>query len=199
MAIERTLAIIKPDAVKRGLTADILEPHPRREISDRRASNRCASPRRSRRFLRRASRARPFFGELTDFMSSGKAVVIVLEAEGAIANGATPWAPPIPPKPRRAPSARNSAPASSTTARTARTRRKPPLSKSAISSPARTGLTVPRHRGVSLWVVAFSHDIRAGAPRQPLACFFREPWFSTFSPISQPGKIRCAAGTPEFL
>ena len=30
-------------------------------------------------------RERPFFGELTDFMSSGKAFVMVLEAEGAIA------------------------------------------------------------------------------------------------------------------
>jgi nucleoside-diphosphate kinase len=29
-------------------------------------------------------KARPFFGELTEFMSSGKAIVMVLEAEGAI-------------------------------------------------------------------------------------------------------------------
>ena len=83
MAIERTLAIIKPDAVGRGLAGEILVAHSQGRLSDRRPSNRCGSRRRSRRFLRRASRT-GFFGELTAFMSSGKIVVMALEAEGAI-------------------------------------------------------------------------------------------------------------------
>lgn len=83
MAIERTLAIIKPDAVKRGLTGEIL--------SRINAATFQIVALKSLRLTKEEAegfyavhRARPFFGELTDFMSSGKAVVIVLEAEGAI-------------------------------------------------------------------------------------------------------------------
>lgn len=84
MAIERTLAIIKPDAVKRGLTGAILS-----RIHG--ASFQIVAIKSLRLTKAEAEgfyavhRARPFFGELTDFMSSGKAVMIVLEAEGAIA------------------------------------------------------------------------------------------------------------------
>src|SRR6202044_1038903 len=43
-------------------------------------------------------RERPFFGELTDFMSSGKAVVMVLEAEGAISKWRDTMGPSDPAK-----------------------------------------------------------------------------------------------------
>ncbi|HKV06216.1 MAG TPA: nucleoside-diphosphate kinase [Candidatus Acidoferrales bacterium] len=83
MAIERTLAIIKPDAVGRGLTAEIL--------SRIHAAKFQIVAIKSLRLTKTGAegfyavhRERPFFGELTDFMSSGKAVVMVLEAEGAI-------------------------------------------------------------------------------------------------------------------
>ncbi|HUJ82581.1 MAG TPA: nucleoside-diphosphate kinase [Candidatus Acidoferrales bacterium] len=83
MAIERTLAIIKPDAVKRGVAGEIL--------SRIHAAKFQIVAIKSLRLTKTEAEAfyavhqeRPFFGELTDFMSSGKVIVIALEAEGAI-------------------------------------------------------------------------------------------------------------------
>ena len=84
MAIERTLAIIKPDAVGRGLTGEIL-------ARIHKAGFQIAAVKSMRLTRSEAEgfyavhRARPFFGELTEFMSSGKVVVLALETEGAIA------------------------------------------------------------------------------------------------------------------
>jgi nucleoside-diphosphate kinase len=84
MAVERTLAIIKPDAVGRGLTGDILSRiHAAKFQIVAIKSLRLTKPEAEGFYA--VHRERPFFGELTDFMISGKAVVIVLEAEGAIA------------------------------------------------------------------------------------------------------------------
>jgi nucleoside-diphosphate kinase len=84
VAIERTLAIIKPDATDRGLTADIL-------ARIHQAGFRIVALKSMR--LARAEaegfyavhRERPFFKDLVEFMISGPVVVMVLEAEGAIA------------------------------------------------------------------------------------------------------------------
>lgn len=83
MAIERTLSIIKPDATRRNLTGKIVA-----KFED--AGLRVVASKRIRLSVEQAGlfydvhRARPFFGELTEFMASGPVVVQVLEGESAI-------------------------------------------------------------------------------------------------------------------
>jgi nucleoside-diphosphate kinase len=84
MAVERTFAIIKPDAVKRGLTGEVLSRVHAAKFQIVAIKSLRLTKSEAEGFYA-VHRERPFFGELTDFMSSGKAVVMVLEAEGAIA------------------------------------------------------------------------------------------------------------------
>jgi nucleoside-diphosphate kinase len=84
VAVERTLAIIKPDAVKRGLTGEILSRIHMAGFAVVAIKSARLSKGEAEGFYA-VHKARPFFGELTDFMSSGKLVLIALEAEGAIA------------------------------------------------------------------------------------------------------------------
>ena len=84
MSVERTLAIIKPDAVGRSLTADILSRIHAAKFQIVAIKSLRLTKSEAEGFYA-VHRERPFFGELTEFMSSGKAVVIVLEAENAIA------------------------------------------------------------------------------------------------------------------
>ena len=84
MAIERTLSIIKPDATKRNLTGAI-----NKKFED--AGLRIVAQKRIHLTKAQAGKfyevhaERPFYDELTEFMSSGPVVVQVLEGEGAIA------------------------------------------------------------------------------------------------------------------
>src|SRR5213596_1939708 len=84
MAIERTFSIIKPDAAARNLTGAInamIEAAGLRIIAQRRVR----ITRGEAEAFYAVHRARPFFGELVDFMISGPVVVQVLEGENAIA------------------------------------------------------------------------------------------------------------------
>jgi nucleoside-diphosphate kinase len=84
VALERTFAIIKPDAVGKGQQGEILS-------RIHQAGFKIVAIKTMRLTKEEAGgfyavhKERPFFGELTDFMSSGKIVALVLEAEGAIA------------------------------------------------------------------------------------------------------------------
>ena len=84
MAVERTFSIIKPDATARNLTGAInamIEQAGLRIVAQKRV--RISLP-QARKFYAVHS-ARPFFGELVDFMVSGPVVVQVLEGDNAIA------------------------------------------------------------------------------------------------------------------
>ena len=81
--MERTLAIIKPDGVARGLIGEVLS---RMEASGLRiiALKMIRMNKREAEGFYAVHRERPFFESLTEFMSSGPAVVAVLEGEQAI-------------------------------------------------------------------------------------------------------------------
>jgi nucleoside-diphosphate kinase len=84
MAIERTFSIIKPDATKRNLTGAInavLEQAGLRIVGQKRV---LWTKEQAQKFYEEHA-ARPFYGELVAFMTSGPIVVQVLEGEGAIA------------------------------------------------------------------------------------------------------------------
>jgi nucleoside-diphosphate kinase len=84
MATERTFSILKPDATERNLTGAInamIEKAGLRII----AQKRVRITREQAETFYGVHRARPFFGELVDFMVSGPVVVQVLEGENAIA------------------------------------------------------------------------------------------------------------------
>ncbi len=83
MPLERTFAIIKPDAVKRGIQGEILSRIHKAGFGIVAIKSLRLSKGEAEGFYA-VHAARPFFGELTDFMSSGKAIFMVLEAEGAI-------------------------------------------------------------------------------------------------------------------
>jgi len=84
MAVERTFSIIKPDATQRNLTGAInaiIEGAGLRIV----AQKRVRITREQAETFYGVHHARPFFGELVEFMTSGPVVVQVLEGEGAIA------------------------------------------------------------------------------------------------------------------
>ena len=80
---ERTLAIIKPDAVERRLAGRIIQRIEDAGFQIRAIKQVRLSTREAEGFYA-VHRERPFFASLTGFMSSGPAVVMVLEAPDAI-------------------------------------------------------------------------------------------------------------------
>jgi nucleoside-diphosphate kinase len=80
---ERTLAIIKPDAVGRRLAGKIIQRIEEAQFQIR-AMRRVELTRKQAEGFYAVHRERPFFGSLTSFMSSGPAIVMVLESADAI-------------------------------------------------------------------------------------------------------------------
>ena len=84
MAIERTFAMIKPDAVSRGQQGEILARIHKAGFTIVAIKSMRLTKEEAGGFYA-VHRERPFFAELTDFMSSGKIFAMVLEAENGIA------------------------------------------------------------------------------------------------------------------
>jgi nucleoside-diphosphate kinase len=83
MAIERTLSIIKPDATGKNLVGKIIARFEEEGLNVAAVRKMHMSRPEAEGFYAVHS-ARPFFGELVDFMTSGPCVVMVLEGENAI-------------------------------------------------------------------------------------------------------------------
>ncbi len=83
MAIERTLTIIKPDAVAAGHIGDIIKLFEAQKFRIVAARLVNLSKKDAEGFYA-VHRSKGFFESLTNFMSSGSALVMVLEAENAI-------------------------------------------------------------------------------------------------------------------
>lgn len=84
MAVERTFSILKPDATARNLTGAInamIEKAGLRIVAQRRIR---MSKAQAEKFYE-IHKARPFYGELVEFMTSGPVVVQVLEGDNAVA------------------------------------------------------------------------------------------------------------------
>ena len=84
MAVERTLSIIKPDAVAKNAIGDIYARFERNGLKVVAARMRHLSRADAEAFYA-VHRSRPFFKDLVDFMISGPIMVQVLEGENAIA------------------------------------------------------------------------------------------------------------------
>jgi nucleoside-diphosphate kinase len=84
MALERTLSIIKPDAVAKNVIGQI---YARFEAAGLKviAARMAQLSRAEAEAFYAVHRARPFFGDLVSFMISGPVMIQVLEGEGAIA------------------------------------------------------------------------------------------------------------------
>ncbi len=85
MALERTLAILKPDCVRKNLIGEVIRRMQEAGFTVRALKMINLSKKEAEGFYA-VHRERPFFGELTDFMSSGPCVPIVLEKDNAVAD-----------------------------------------------------------------------------------------------------------------
>jgi len=86
--VERTFGIIKPDAVAAGKAGQVLARIEEAGFTVRAMRLQHLTKREAEGFYA-VHRERPFFGELTDFMSSGPCVLLALEAPDAIAKWRT--------------------------------------------------------------------------------------------------------------
>ena len=83
MAVERTLVLVKPDAMRRQLAGEIVARLERRGLELRAARIVTVDrPLAEKHYAEHAEK--PFFGELVEFITSGPTLALVVEGEGAI-------------------------------------------------------------------------------------------------------------------
>jgi nucleoside-diphosphate kinase len=81
--MERTLSIIKPDGVKKGLIGEIITRFEKAGLKVV-AMKMIHMTKKAAEGFYAVHRGKPFYNSLTDFMSSGPCVVLILEGEKAI-------------------------------------------------------------------------------------------------------------------
>ena len=84
MAIERTLSIIKPDGVEKGIIGRVISRFETAGLKPVAMRMKLLSKTEAEGFYA-VHKARPFFASLVQFMTSGPVVLMVLEGEGAVA------------------------------------------------------------------------------------------------------------------
>src|SRR5699024_5345042 len=84
MAVERTLSIIKPDAVAKNVIGEIVSRFEKADLRVVAMKMQQLSQEQAEGFYAE-HKERPFFGDLVSFMTSGPVIVQVLEGENAIA------------------------------------------------------------------------------------------------------------------
>lgn len=82
--MEQTLSIVKPDGVAKGVVGEVIKRFESNQIKIV-AMKMLSLTRKQAEGFYAVHRERPFFSSLTEFMSSGPVVVMVLEAENVIA------------------------------------------------------------------------------------------------------------------
>lgn len=82
--MERTLSIVKPDGVAKGVIGEVVRRFEKNGLKIAAMKMIHLSKAQAEGFYA-VHKERPFFGSLTEFMSSGPCVVMVLEGENAIA------------------------------------------------------------------------------------------------------------------
>jgi nucleoside-diphosphate kinase len=83
MAIEQTFSIIKPNAVKKNVLGSVIEQFESNGLKIAAAKLSVISKAKCEEFYAE-HKARPFFGELVSFMTSGPVLLMVLSGENAI-------------------------------------------------------------------------------------------------------------------
>ena len=81
--MERTLSIIKPDGVERGLIGEVIKRFENKDIKII-AMKMIRMTKTQAEGFYAVHKERPFFDSVTDFMASGPAVVMILEGENVI-------------------------------------------------------------------------------------------------------------------
>lgn len=81
--MQKTLSIIKPDAVRKGVIGQILSRFEANGLRIAALKKLCLTKEQAGKFYA-VHKERPFFNDLTDYMSSGAIVALVLEGENAV-------------------------------------------------------------------------------------------------------------------
>ncbi|MBS3942101.1 MAG: nucleoside-diphosphate kinase [Actinobacteria bacterium] len=85
MAIERTLILVKPDGVERGLVGEVIARIERKGYALEALELRTLEREKAEEHYGEHT-DKPFFGELVDFITSAPLVAMCVSGEGAIAN-----------------------------------------------------------------------------------------------------------------